>query len=139
MKSKNYTQANKSPKQETPKESKQQDGLHKIIPFFTLLNSKIMCVEFVSNFVTAGKLKDNTPAPGCSKQGYVYLGLVRNLNLDIKALKIKLRFILFVYSLMIGWPKKSRENNRVAKSSRLLAEMAAYLFCISLLLCLAFF
>ena len=69
MKSKNYTQATKGTKQETPKESKQQDGLHKIIPFFTLLNSKILCVEFVCNFVTVGKLKDNTPRLGCSKQG----------------------------------------------------------------------
>ena len=32
MKSKNYTQATKE--QETPKESKQQDGLYTIIPFF---------------------------------------------------------------------------------------------------------
>lgn len=31
MESKNYTQATKE--QETPKESKQQDGLYKIIPF----------------------------------------------------------------------------------------------------------
>lgn len=69
IKSKNYTQATKSPKQETPKESKQQDGLYKIIPFFALLNSKILCVKFVCNFVTVGKLKDNTPGPGCSKQG----------------------------------------------------------------------
>ena len=67
MKSKNYTQATKE--QETPKESKQQDGLYKIIPFFTLLNSKILCVEIVCSFVTVGKLQDNTPGPGCSKQG----------------------------------------------------------------------
>ena len=52
MESKNYTQATKE--QETPKESKQQDGLYKIIPFFTMLNSKILCVEIVCNFVTVG-------------------------------------------------------------------------------------
>lgn len=69
MKSKNYTQATKVTKQETPKESKQQNGLYKIIPFFTLLNSNILCVEFACNFVTVDKLKDNTPRLGCSKQG----------------------------------------------------------------------
>ena len=34
---------------------------------------------------------------------------MQNLNLDIEKLKSKISVIIFVYSLMIGWPKKNRE------------------------------
>ena len=53
--------------------------------------------------------------------GYLWAGLFKTrlseprvgakFEFRYQSLKSKISFILFVYSLMTGWPKKNKENN----------------------------
>ena len=70
-------------------------------PFTFCSNHDTTSCNTKLTFHTVG---DWAPGPGCSKKGY-------KLRVRYESLKSKIIFIIFVYSLMIRWPKKNRENN----------------------------